>query len=188
MLEIGYVGRFGRKLLLPGDVYTPMEDYRDPVSGQTWAQSMTSLRQTYNSLSTAAGFPGPNAQVSQIAGEVPANPSLVPTDPFIESMFPGLANYAFPGSASANYSYQIYGTYGGSYLDMLHAPDRILGNFLPGQCLSTPGCYTFFALQGGSMPSWQNAGESNYNAMVIIVRRALSNGISFDLNHTWPIP
>ncbi|MGA7411275.1 MAG: carboxypeptidase regulatory-like domain-containing protein [Bryobacteraceae bacterium] len=185
VLEVGYVGRFGRKLLLQGDVYTPMENYKDPVSGQTWVQSMTSLRQTYNSLSAAAGFPGQNAPVSQIASEVQANPSLVPTNPFIESMFPGLANYAFPGSASANYFYQIYGTYGGSYLDMLHASDRILGNFLPGQCLSKPGCYTFFALQGSSMPSWQNAGESNYNAMVITVRRALSNGISFDLNYTW---
>jgi len=185
VLEVGYVGRFARKLLLQGDVYTPLENYRDPSSGETWVQSMTALRQTYNSLSTAAGYPGQNGPVSQIASEVQANPSLVPTNPFIESMFPGLANYAFPGSASANYFYQIYGTYGGSYLDMLHASDRIVGNFLPGQCLSKPGCYTFFALQGSSMPSWQNAGESNFNALVITIRRALSNGISFDLNYTW---
>jgi Carboxypeptidase regulatory-like domain len=184
ILEAGYVGRFARKLLLQGDVYTPAENFKDPVSGQTWMQSMTSLRQTYNSLSAAAGYPGQNAPVGTIASQVMANPSLVPTNPFIESMFPALANYAFPGTASANYFYQIYGTYGGSYLDMLHASDRIVGNFIPGQCLSKPGCYTFFALQGSSMPTWQNAGESDFNALTVSLRRALSNGISFDFNYT----
>ncbi len=67
---------------------------------------------------------------------------------------------------------------------MLHASDRIVGNFLPGKCLSRPGCYTFFALQGSSMPAWQNAGESDFNALTISIRRALSNGISFDFNYT----
>ena len=37
-LEIGYVGRFSRRLLMEGDVYTPLENYRDPASGVTWQQ------------------------------------------------------------------------------------------------------------------------------------------------------
>ena len=42
-------------------------------------------------------------------------------------MFAPVANAFFPGSASANYFYGIYGIYGGSYLDMLHSVDRIQG-------------------------------------------------------------
>ncbi len=183
-LEVGYMGRLSRKLLLQGDVYTPLENFKDTASGETWLQSMTALRQTYNGLSAQAGYPGQNAPVSAIANEVAANPGLVPTNPFIESMFPGLANYAFPGTASANYFYQIYGVYGGSYLDMLHASDRIVGNFLPGQCLSRPGCYTFFALQGSSMPTWQNAGEADFHGMTLSLRRTYSMGFSFDFNYT----
>jgi hypothetical protein len=183
-LEVGYVGRLSRKLLLQGDVYTPLENYKDPVSGQTWLQSMTSFRQTYNSLSAAAGYPNQNAPVSTIANEVAANPSLVPINPFVESMFPGLANNVIPGSASANYFYEIYGDYGGSYLDVLHASDRVVGRYIPGQCLTRTGCYTFFALQGSSMPTWQNAGDADFHGMTISIRRALSNGFSFDFNYT----
>ncbi|HEX4773223.1 MAG TPA: TonB-dependent receptor [Bryobacteraceae bacterium] len=182
--EVGYIGRLSRQLLLQGDVATPLENYRDPVSGQTWLQSMTALRQDYNGLSAQAGYPGQNAPVSTIANQVASNPSLIPKNAFVESMFPGLADYAFPGSASANYFYQIYGVYGGSYLDVLHASDRIVGNFIPGRCLSRPGCYTFFALQASSMPSWMNAGAANFNGMTVSIRRALSNGLSFDFNYT----
>ena len=60
---------------------------------------------------------------------VMANPSLVPNNPFMQDLFPALTNFYFPGSASANYFYGIYGVYGGSYLDMLHAVDRIPGAF-----------------------------------------------------------
>jgi hypothetical protein len=170
--------------LLQGDVYTPLENFKDPQSGQTWLQSMTSLRQSFNSLSAAAGYPNQNAPVSNIANEVAANPSLIPKNPFIESMFPGLANYDFPGSASANYFYEIYGVYGGSYLDVLHASDRVVGRYLPNTCLTRTGCYTFFALQGSSMPTWQNAGDADFHGMTVSLRRAMSNGISFDFNYT----
>ena len=88
-MEIGYVGRLSHKLLLQGDVYTPLERFKDPVSGETWLQSATAVRQLYNTGVT------PDA--------VQGNPSLVPANPFVESMFPALANFYFPGSASANY-------------------------------------------------------------------------------------
>ena len=50
-----------------------------------------------------------------------SNPSLVPNIPYIQDMFPRVANYFFHGSAAANYFYGIYGVYSGSYLDMLHS-------------------------------------------------------------------
>jgi hypothetical protein len=92
----------------------------------------------------------------------------------------------FTGSASANYFNCVYGDYNGSYLDCLHALDRnITSGYIPGQCLSVSGCYTFFPLQGSSMPTWMNAGLASYHGMTLSLRRALSNGISFDFNYTW---
>jgi hypothetical protein len=171
-LEVSYVGRFSRKLLLQGDVFTPLEGFKDPLSGETWLQSMTALRNLYNTGVSANG--------------VQSNPSQVPNNPFIENMFPAIKNFYFPGSASANYFYGIYGVYGGSYLDILHALDRIPGAFNTpnGTCASRFGCYTFFAPQGSSMPTWMNAGSANYNGVTFSLRRAFSQGLSFDFNYS----
>ncbi len=171
-LEVSYAGRLSRKLLLQGDVYTPLEHFKDTVSGETWIQSMTAYRQLNN-----AGV-DPNA--------VQSNPSLVPKNAFVESMFPALTNFYFPGSASANYYYGIYGVYGGSYLDILHAVDRIPGEFgTPGNtCASRTGCYTFFGPQASSMPTWMNAGSADYHAVTVTLRRAYSSGFSFDFNYS----
>ncbi len=172
-MEVSYNGRLSRKLLLQGDVYTPLENFKDPQSGQTWLQAMTGLRQVNDSGVTYSA--------------VQANPSLVPNSPFIQDLFPALTNYYIPGSATANYFYGIYGVYGGSYLDILHALDRIPGAFgTPnGTCASRFGCYTFFAPQGSSMPTWMNNGDANYHAMTITIRHAFTNGVSFDMNYTW---
>ena len=185
-LEVGYAGRLSHRLLLQGDVYTPLENFKDPISGETWLQSMTAIRSTFNSLCAATGITTQNCDASSIATEVQNKPSLVPNNPFIQSMFPALANFYFPGSASANYFYGIYGVYNSSYLDILHAADRIPGAFNTpnGTCASRTGCYTFFALQGSSNPTWMNAGYAEYHAMTATLRRTFSNGVSFDFNYT----
>ena len=70
-------------------------------------------------------------------------------------MFPGLRDITFQGSASANYFQCVYGDYNGSYLDCLHALDRnTTSSYIPGECLTVTGCYTFFPIQGSSMPTW----------------------------------
>ena len=38
-MEVGYIGRLSRRLLMEGDVYTPLENYKDPGSGITWQQN-----------------------------------------------------------------------------------------------------------------------------------------------------
>ena len=177
-LEVGYAGRLSRRLLLEGDVYTPLEYFKDPKSGITWEQNAMTLRRLKDSGLT----------VSQVA----ADPGLVPTLPFVENMWPGLANLDFPGSASANYFSCVYGDYGGSYLDCLHALDRNpaaswLNTPNTTSCaqISTHGCYTFFPLQGSSMPTWMNAGTAAYHSMTISLRRGLTSGLTFDFNYTW---
>jgi hypothetical protein len=39
-IEIGYTGRLSQRLLLEGDVYTPLEYFKDPKSGVTWEPTL----------------------------------------------------------------------------------------------------------------------------------------------------
>jgi hypothetical protein len=183
-LEIGYVGRLSRRLLMEGDVFTPDENYKDPGSGITWQQNAQTVYNLANSLARSAGVFYNNA-AALVAQEVMNNPSLVPNLPFVNNVWPGYKNAYFPGSASANYFYSVYGVFGSSFLDILHAADRISGEYLPGKCLSVTGCYTFFAQQGSTMPLWMNAGEADFHGLTVAFRRKFSNGLQFDFNYTF---
>jgi hypothetical protein len=59
-----------------------------------------------------------------------------------------------------------------------------VGAYVPGKCLSAPGCYTFFAQQGSSLPMWMNAGEAVFHGLTVAFRRRFSNGFQFDFNYT----
>jgi hypothetical protein len=183
-MELGYMGRLSRRLLMEGDVYTPLENYKDPKSGITWQQNAMQVYNLFNSLAKAAGLPA-NSATGAVANEVASNPSLVPNLPFVNNIWPGYQNAYFTGSASANYFYSVFGVFGGSFLDSLHAADRYVGNYIPGKCLSITGCYTFFARQGSSMPMWMNGGEANYHALTFALRRRFTGGLQFDFNYTW---
>ena len=176
--EVGYAGRLSRRLLLEGDVYTPLEYFKDPQSGITWEQNAMTLRKLHDSGMTVA--------------DVMANPNIVPTLPFVENMWPGLANLDVNGSASANYFTCVYNDYGGSYLDCLHALDRNTEsawlntpNSVSCDQISAHGCYTFFPLQGSSMPTWMNAGTAAFHSLTFSLRRGLTSGATFDFNYTW---
>jgi Carboxypeptidase regulatory-like domain len=173
-LEVGYAGRLSHRLLLEGDVYTPLEYFKDPQSGITWEQNAMTVRKLHDSGVTVA--------------QVLANPGVVPTLPFVENMWPGLATVGdVPGNASASYFTCVYNDYGGSYLDCLHATDRNTTSYPGGGCaqISSHGCYTFFPLQGSSMPTWMNAGTAAFHALTISLRRGLTSGLTFDFNYTW---
>jgi hypothetical protein len=179
-LEIGYAGRLSHRLLMEGDVYTPLEYFKDPKSGITWTQNANQLRSFYDKLVAKDGSPQAAIQ------DVTANPNQVPTLPFVENMWPGLQGVDIPGSASANYFMCVYNDYNSSYLDCLHAVDRnTTSGYVNGQCLSVTGCYTFFPRQGSSMPTWMSVGRAVYNSLSVSLRRAYSNGFSFDFNYTW---
>jgi hypothetical protein len=168
-LEVGYLGRLSHAGLLQQDFAQPLTNFKDPKSGQTWAQGVGALRTLFDGGLTPA--------------QVKANPSLVPLVPFIENMFPGAKNYQITGSASANYFYDTWGTYAGSELDGLNDMDR--QRQANGQCLSLYGCNTFFAMQAAGLTSYVNAGHAAFNGMQIVFRRAFSQGWGFDFNYTW---
>lgn len=170
-IEIGYAGRLARKTLLQGDIFTPL-NLKDPKSGMDWIGMSKTVRDLYNNGLTV--------------GQVEANPSRISNIPYIENMWPTLANYYFPGSATANYYYHLFEENAGSDMDALHLLDRVQGYAAPaGRCASYAGCFTFFTPQGSAMPTWLNAGRSNYHAMTLTVRRPLRKGVGYDFNYTW---
>ena len=52
-MEVGYMGRLSRRLLMEGDVYTPHENYKDPGSGITWQQNAQTVYNLANTLAKA---------------------------------------------------------------------------------------------------------------------------------------
>ena len=167
--EVGYVGRWGRDLLMQTDAGGWAILFKDPASGQTWKEMATAVR----AIRDAGITPG----------QVRLNPSLVTPLPWIENMAPALANMFFPGSATANYYDLIWGQFGGSDADAVHAIDRVKSAAFP-NCIIKTGCYTMYPTQSSGMSMWTNAGYSNFNGATFSLRKAYSRGVSFDLNYT----
>ncbi len=164
VIEFGYQGRLGRKLLNQIDIASPLNILVDPASGQTWEVASGLMRDMRDG---GIGIP-----------EVEADPNVVGLIPYIENMFPGMADFYIPGSATANVFWinQQFG--GASEADILHRIDVQRG-------LSALGSHTFFDPQTSTRPTWFNAGNSRFNAFTFSARKRLSEGLAFDFNYTW---
>ncbi len=167
-IEIGYAGRLGHRGIIEQDYGQPLSNFTDPTSGQTFAQAGQALAYLYDTGLTAA--------------QVKANPSLVPNEPWFNDMVPALANHYITGSPSANFFYDVYSNYAGSWLDSLNDIDRIRQT--NGTCLVKTGCNTFFPLQDSGLDVYTNNGWSSYHAMTIVLRRPVAGGWGYDLNYT----
>ena len=70
--------------------------------------------------------------------------------------------------------------------DTLNQADRLTtvnGKSFP-NCISTIGCYTFYTPQSSGLNTWGNNGAASYQGATVTLRRALSQGFSFDFNYT----
>lgn len=173
-MEVSYAGRLTHRGLVQQDYGQPLSQYRDPQSGQTWQQAAGVLANLYYAGLTPAA--------------VKANPSLVPLQPFFQNQTPGMSGYNFTGSASANMFYEAYQAFSGSWLDTLNQMDRIhstLGGSANGGCIFITGCNTVFPTQASSWYTYTNAGQAAYNAMLVSIRRSVTNGWGYDFNYTW---
>ncbi len=168
-LELGYAGRLSHRGILNQDFAQPMTKFTDPKSGQSWLQASTTMAQLFDQGLTPA--------------QVKANPNLVPNQPFYQNIFPGAQNLYIPGSASANFFYDVFGNYSGSFLDGMNDMDRIRQP--NGGCISLYGCNTFFPLQNSGLDAFVNAGKSAYHAATIVIRRPVTHGWGYDFNYTF---
>jgi len=168
-VEAGYIGRWGRDLLMQIDAGGWAVLFKDPSSGQSWKE-MAQLIRGYR-----------DAGVDPTA--IRSNPNLVQPIPFIENMMPGLTNLYFPGSATANYYNLIWGQNGGSDADATHAIDRVKSAQFP-NCIIKTGCNTLYPSQSSAMSMWTNAGYSDFNGGTFSLRKVFGKGYSFDVNYT----
>ena len=179
-LEVGYQGRFSHALLMQIDVGGVNWNFKDAASGVTLGQAEKAMRNTYLQLSN--NDIGATADVQK---KVAANPALVPNNPFVEKYFGNIKNLFFNGSASANYLYLLMDN-GMSDTDNLNQADRlktVAGKAFP-NCITSTGCWSFYAPQQSSLNAWTNAGASSFHGATVTLRKALSKGVSFDFNYT----
>lgn len=166
VLEMAYVGRFGRRLLQEVDMAQP-ENLRDPQSGMTYFQAATQLVKLANANT---------------------NESTVQPIAYWENLFPGAAGRAgesgyAPGiprhpTATQNI-YDLYFSEGPNSIYALQSLDT--------ECFpacSKLGAYAYWDAQFSSMYSWRSTGTSNYNGLQATLRRRVA-GLEFDLNYTF---
>ncbi len=168
-VEASYAGRLSRSLLMQIDAGGWAILFKDQMSGITWKQMAQTMRGYHD-----AGI-DPKA--------VATNPGLIPLNPFVEDMFPGLKDNYFPGSASANYYNLLWGQQAGSEADTTHQLDRLRSAKFP-NCITVTGCYTLYPIQSSGMSMWTNTGFASYNGGTLSIRKPYSKGFSFDFNYT----
>jgi hypothetical protein len=163
ILDVSYVGRRGRKLFALTDA-SQVLNFKDAASGQFMLESF-------------------NAIQSQLEAGVPVG-QLV-SNPWIENQIgaAALANYGAKcnqfglGANCAQVAVNLTGNLaveGGTadFLQVLHSFDLLLPNV---------GMHSQFAT--GAYVS--NLGKSQYDAMLVSLRKRFSSGFQFDVNYTW---
>jgi hypothetical protein len=172
VVELSYVGRFGRRLLQEVDMAEPV-NMKDPKSGMTYFQAATQLAKLANANT-------PESSVQPI--------------PFWQNFFPGAAGPAgesgsapgIPGNPTATQNiYDLYYYNAPNYTYALESLDATFnGDTTCFPACSTLGPYAFWDDQFSSLYSWRTAGTSNYNGFQAMLRRHVA-GMEFDLNYTY---
>jgi hypothetical protein len=161
-IEAGYVGRFGRELLVRRDLAMPL-NLVDPASRTdyfTAAQTMIRAAQS-------AGLTG-NSPAAAFAS--------LPAIAYWENIFPGAAGGGLTATQAVTRAY------------MQNGPDWITALYdLDTAC--SPACskfgpYAYFAEQYDSLAGISSIGRSNYNGLNLTLRRRFADGVQFDFNYT----
>lgn len=152
-LEMAYVARVGHSLLSKYDIAAPL-NLTDPASGTTYF----AVFNQYYALKTSGG-------------------SLTGPIPYVENIFPGLANKFIPGTASQNF-FSIVDAFGPSAIDLIWDLDLI-------DQVARFGPFSFMQQQFQSFPIWRSLASSSYHSFQLILRKRFSRGLQFDLNYTF---
>jgi hypothetical protein len=161
-IEAGYIGRFGRELLTRRDLAMPL-NLVDTASGMDYFTAAQQL-----------------IRATQAAG-IPANAALdayqaVANIPYWENLFPAAANATLSATQAVARSFNRNAP---DYITTLWSMDQ----FCAPAC-SIHGPFAFFNQQYDSLAALSSTGRSNYNSMVVTVRKRYSQGLQFDLNYT----
>ena len=161
-LEVGYIGRFGRDLLVRRDISMPL-NLTDPRSNTDYFTAVQALIGS----AQRAGLSGSSA-ASAYAG--------LAAIPYWENLFPAAAGGGLSATQAIARAF------------MANSPDWITALYeLDTSCspaCSIHGPYAFFTDQYDSLAAVSSVGRSNYHGMVLTFRKRYSEGTLFDFNYT----
>jgi Carboxypeptidase regulatory-like domain len=154
-LEVGYVGRAARNLLLTRDIMQ-LNNLRDPSSGQDWYAAARTLNELRNA----------NTPITS-----------VPAIPFFENFF---SNLASPGLTPSQLIYSLHAKpeVGGddftdfTFLQLILDDAGVFPN-------------AFFHPQYAALQTLSSVGQSNYHAGFVSLRQRLGTTLTFDFNYTY---
>jgi carboxypeptidase family protein len=159
-IEVAYVGRLGRHLLINHDAAMPL-DMVDPKSGMDYFTAA-------QILGRLAFANTPTSKVQKI--------------PYWENLFPG---YAGGGLSATQAIYDgFYGPNGFApdFTTSLQAIDARTGGCSP---CSKFGPEAFFNAQFSSLGLLRSLGTTNYHSLQVLVRKRFTHGLQFDFNYTY---
>ncbi len=160
--EAGYVGRFGRDLLVRRDLAMPL-NLVDSASGTDYFTAAQNMIRTAQAAGITANSPAAAYQG-------------LPAIPYWQNLFPAAAGNGLTATQAITQAY------------MQNGPDWITALYdLDTSC--SPACskfgpYAYFAEQYDSLAAISSIGRSNYNGLNLTLRRRLADGIQFDFNYT----
>jgi hypothetical protein len=162
LLEANYVGRLGRRLLAVGDAAT-ITNFKDNTSGQFLRDAFGQLqKQRENGV--------------HLGGVTP--------QPWFENQMGGTANCQNFSSANFGITLNCTQLVAGLYNQLVVKGD--LSDTIAG--ITQSGFLDFnvgLPAQTGANGYIGNFANSNYNALLLTLRKRISNGLQFDFNYTY---
>lgn len=161
-VEAGYVGRFGRDLLVRRDLAMPL-NLVDPASGSDYFTAAQQIIRAAQSAGITGGSPA-----SAYAG--------LPAVAYWQNIFPAAAGGGLTATQAITRAF------------MQNGPDWITALYdMDTSC--SPACskfgpYAYFAEQYDSLAAISSIGRSNYNGLNLTLRRRYADGVQFDINYT----
>jgi hypothetical protein len=190
IMEVGYIGRLGRRLPGPLAVNADPYMFTDPTSGQSFAQANDCIAQTlrYGSMANWSGTPNLGSFGCQDSGG-----NLLP-QPFFENYLPsGPTGYAATACGGGTNTACIASQQGGNFVQgNIGGPFGVFGSMANATCAAS-GAQTLaqfqqcslFNQQGNDLQQRTSTDFSNYHALSFTLRNRGWNGLSFDLNYTF---
>jgi Carboxypeptidase regulatory-like domain len=161
-MEVGYLGRFGRDLLIRRDLAMPL-NLTDPASGTDYF--------------TAAQRIIAAAQAAGITGNSPATAyAALPAVAYWQNLFPAAAGGGLTATQAITRAFMQNGP---DWITALYDMDTACA-----PACSRFGPYAYFAEQYDSLAAISSIGRSNYHAMLLTLRKRYAGGTQFDINYT----
>jgi hypothetical protein len=162
LLEAGYIGRFARRLYMNGNMNSVPINFKDPKSGQTFAQA-------FDAVATVLR---PPLQAGETLND---RINKVPLQAYFENLYGAAiganATRAIATARSANFINATISSLAQVYLDAT-------------VCGTSGKCQPLTNLQSQDLLVRTSNGLSNYHGLFVSLHKRFSQGLAFDFNYT----